>query len=96
VSVDHVDNAMGWIGMGTIIGARLYSVAQNGALEYLKAPWTILAVGRAVSPSSAAGSAPLAGVLYSRRHRLSFLRLADAANVALLRKTRLRPYETIS
>ena len=78
LSVDHVDNAIGWIGLGTIVGARLYFVAKNEALEYLKAPWTILAVWEGgLAFFGGLFGATLAGVLYARRHRLPFLRLAD-------------------
>lgn len=78
ISFDHVDNAIGWIAVGTIIGARLYFVAQNDVWEYLKEPWTILAVWEGgLAFFGGLFGAIIAGALYSRRHGLPFLRLAD-------------------
>lgn len=78
ISIDHVDNAIGWIAAGIIAGARLYFVAQNDTLEYLKAPWTILAIWEGgLAFFGGLFGATAAGALYSRRYQLPFLRLAD-------------------
>jgi len=74
----HVDNAISWIAAGTIIGARLYFVAQNDPWQYIQAPWTILAVWEGgLAFFGGLFGAIAAGALYARRHGLSFLRLAD-------------------
>ena len=76
--VNHVDDAITWIAVGSIIGARLYFVAQNDLLEYLRVPWTILAVWEGgLAFFGGLFGATVAGYFYARRHRLLFGRFAD-------------------
>lgn len=78
ITKDHVDNAISWIAVGTIVGARLYFVAQNDPWQYLMAPWTIFAVWEGgLAFFGGLFGAIAAGALYCRRYQLSFLRLAD-------------------
>ncbi len=73
-----IDDLVIWILVGSLVGARLYFVAQNNPVAYLRAPWRILAVwegGLALFGGLFGGI--FAGWLYVRRAGLSFSRLAD-------------------
>ena len=78
VSHDHVDGLMTSIAVGTVVGARLYFVLQNDPLSYLQEPWRLLAVWEGgLAFFGGLFGATLAAFLYTRRHRLSFRRVAD-------------------
>lgn len=76
---DGLDAMSLWVLFGAMIGARLYYIAQNEPAAYLAAPWRILAVwqgGLAYFGGLFGGIG--AAYLYTRRHGLSFARVADA------------------
>ena len=78
IAREHVENAILWIAIGTMLGARLYYVVQNDFQEYLREPWRILAVwegGLAFFGGLFGGI--VAAWLYARKHALPFARLAD-------------------
>ena len=63
---------------GSLLGARLYFVVQNGFLEYLREPWRIIAIwegGLAFFGGLFGGI--FAGWLYARRIGLSFNQIGD-------------------
>ena len=73
-----VDDVIVWIMLGSMLGARLYYVAQNEPVEYLMRPWRILAIwegGLAFFGGLLGGIG--AAYVYARRVRVSFARLAD-------------------
>lgn len=73
-----IDDLVIWILVGSVLGARLYFVAQNTPGEYLRAPWRILAIwegGLAFFGGLFGGI--VAGWRFARRAGLSFSRLAD-------------------
>lgn len=84
VSKERVEELLIWIVVGTIAGARLYFIAQNDFLEYLRQPWRILAVweGGLAFFGGLAG-ATLAAFLYSQLRGLPFARLADLVAPAI-------------
>jgi len=41
---EHVDEALTWIALGTVGGARLYFIVQNDVSAYIPEPWRIVAV----------------------------------------------------
>jgi phosphatidylglycerol:prolipoprotein diacylglycerol transferase len=74
----HVDALIAWIAAGTVIGARLYYVAQNDLAEYVAHPWRILAVWEGgLAFFGGLLGAILAAYIYIRHHHLPFLRTAD-------------------
>lgn len=73
-----VEELVAWIAAGTVLGARLYFVAQNDPLAYLTEPWRIFAVwegGLAFFGGVFGGT--LAGWAYACLNGLSFPRVAD-------------------
>lgn len=73
-----VEDVVVWVLVGSLLGARLYFVAQNDPGEYLHQPWRILAIwegGLAFFGGLFGGI--LAGWLYTKRSHLSFARIAD-------------------
>ncbi len=80
----HVDPLIVWIAVGTVIGARLYYVAQNETLDYLAHPWRILAIWEGgLAFFGGLFGAILAAYIYVRRHKLPFLRTADLFAAAI-------------
>lgn len=78
VSHEHVDGLITSIALGTVVGARLYFVVQNEPLSYLYEPWRLLAVWEGgLAFFGGLFGATFAAYLYTRRHRLSFSRVAD-------------------
>jgi phosphatidylglycerol---prolipoprotein diacylglyceryl transferase len=78
VAREHVEGLMVSIALGTIAGARLYFVVQNDFSSYVSQPWRVLAVwegGLAFFGGLFGGI--LAAYVYTRRHGLPFLRVAD-------------------
>jgi len=78
VASEHVEGLMVSIVLGTIAGARLYFVVQNDFSSYVSQPWRILAVwegGLAFFGGLFGGI--LAAYIYTCRHGLPFLRVAD-------------------
>lgn len=74
-----------WIMVGSVMGARLYFIAQNDPGSYLREPWRVLAIwegGLAYFGGLFGGV--LAALLYSRRQGLPFLRVADLFAPAIL------------
>jgi len=84
VSKERIEELLIWIVVGTIAGARLYFIAQNDFLDYLRQPWRILAVweGGLAFFGGLAG-ATLAAFLYSRLRGLRFAHLADLVAPAI-------------
>ncbi len=79
-----VENLVIWILVGTLVGARLYYLAQNDFGAYLAEPWRMLAVwegGLAFFGGLFGGIA--AAFLYTRREGLPFLRVADLFALAI-------------
>lgn len=75
---EKIDGLMIWIVVGTLIGARLYFIVQNGPKDYLNEPWRILAVWEGgLAYFGGLFGALLASFLYVRRQGLSFARVAD-------------------
>lgn len=73
-----VESLLVWTLLGTIIGARLYFVAQNDPLTYLKEPWTILEVWEGgLAYFGGLLGAIAAAFLYTRRAGLPFAKVAD-------------------
>lgn len=73
-----VESLLLWILLGTVIGARLYFVAQNDPLEYLREPWTILKIWEGgLAYFGGLLGAIAAGFLYARHALLPFSRVAD-------------------
>ena len=67
-----------WILIGTVIGARLYYVAQNAPFRYIERPWTILEIWEGgLAYFGGLFGAIAAAFLYARRAHLPFLRIAD-------------------
>jgi phosphatidylglycerol:prolipoprotein diacylglycerol transferase len=78
VSSEHIDGLMSSIGIGTVFGARLYFVLQNDPLAYVQEPWRFLAFWEGgLAYFGGLFGAVAAAFLYTRRHRLSFGRVAD-------------------
>lgn len=78
VSHQHVDGLLTTISVGTLLGARLYFVLQNDPLSYLRQPWMFFAVWEGgLAFFGGLFGATLAAYLYTRRHGLSFVRVAD-------------------
>src|SRR2546421_8009485 len=72
----EIESLLGWILVGTIIGARIYFVVQNDFADYLIHPWRIAILwegGLAFFGGLLGGI--LAAFIFARRHILSFLRL---------------------
>ena len=75
---EKIGGLMIWIVVGTLIGARLYFIVQNGPKDYLNEPWRILAVWEGgLAYFGGLFGALLASFLYVRRQGLSFARVAD-------------------
>ncbi len=69
---------MCWIIGGTVIGARLYYVAQNDTMQYLFHPWRILAVWEGgLAYFGGLFGALLASFIYLRWQRISFWKVGD-------------------
>lgn len=67
-----------WIVGGTVLGARLYYVAQNDTMQYLSHPWQILAVWQGgLAYFGGLFGAIAAAIIYLHRQRISFWRVAD-------------------
>lgn len=78
VTAAVVDEVLVWIMLGSMLGARLYYVAQNEPVEYLTHPWRIVAVWEGgLAFFGGLFGAIGAAYLYARRTRASFARLAD-------------------
>src|SRR5712692_5800694 len=78
VTPSVVDDLIVWIMLGSMLGARLYYVAQNEPIDYLTHPWRIFAIwegGFAFFGSLFGGIG--AAYVYARRRGASFARLAD-------------------
>ena len=74
----HLDRLLLWIAIGTVLGARLYYVVQNGPLSYLHHPWQIVAVWEGgLAYFGGLFGAVAAALLYSRHYHLPFLPVAD-------------------
>lgn len=75
---EKIDGLMIWIVVGTLIGARLYFIAQNRPIDYLNEPWRILAVWEGgLAYFGGLFGALLAAFVYVRREGLSFAIVAD-------------------
>ncbi len=78
LSVEKLETMLVWLLAGVVLGARLYFVAQNEPLEYLREPWRILAVWEGgLAYFGGLFGALLAGWAFCLRHELSFPRVAD-------------------
>jgi phosphatidylglycerol---prolipoprotein diacylglyceryl transferase len=78
VSREHIDGLIGSIALGTVLGARLYFVLQNDLAGYVQAPWRFLAIWEGgLAYFGGLFGAIAAAFIYTRRHRLSFARVAD-------------------
>src|SRR5213593_4892192 len=44
LATERIDDLVLWILVGTLLGARVYYVAQNDPAQYLREPWRILAI----------------------------------------------------
>lgn len=76
--VGHVDDVLVWIVCGTIAGARIYYVAQNDLVSYLREPLRILAVWEGgLAFFGGLLGATFAAYLYARSHGVSFPVMAD-------------------
>lgn len=74
----NLESLMIWIAAGTVIGARLYYVAQNDTLNFLTHPWLILAVWQGgLAYFGGLFGAIAAAVIYLHRQRIDFWRVAD-------------------
>lgn len=73
-----IESLLLWVLVGTVVGARLYYVAQNDPLTYLKQPWTILEIWEGgLAYFGGLVGAIAAAFLYARYSHLQFLTLAD-------------------
>ena len=73
-----IESLLVWILVGTVIGARLYYVAQNEPLAYFKEPWTILKVWEGgLAYFGGLLGAICASFLYTRHAGLRFAHAAD-------------------
>jgi phosphatidylglycerol:prolipoprotein diacylglycerol transferase len=78
VAAEKVEELLGWLIIGVVLGARLYFVAQNDALGYLREPWRILAIWEGgLAYFGGLFGATLAGWLWCRRAGYSFARVSD-------------------
>lgn len=78
VQREQVESLLVWVLVGTVVGARLYYVAQNSPGAYFRAPWRILAVWEGgLAYFGGLFGATLAAYLYTRREKLSFARVTD-------------------
>ena len=78
VSREHIDGLMSSIGLGTVLGARLYFVLQNDLVSYMEEPWRLFAVWEGgLAYFGGLFGATIAAFIYTRRHRISFSRVAD-------------------
>ena len=67
-----------WIVTGTVIGARLYYVAQNEAMQYLSHPWRVFAVWQGgLAYFGGLFGALAAAFIYLHWQRISFWKVAD-------------------
>jgi phosphatidylglycerol:prolipoprotein diacylglycerol transferase len=73
-----VESLLLWILLGTVIGARLYYVAQNDPLTYIARPWTILKIWEGgLAYFGGLLGAIATGFFYTRRAQLPFAMVAD-------------------
>ena len=78
VSRAKIESLLMWTLVGTVIGARLYYVAQNEPLVYLMEPWTILEVWEGgLAYFGGLLGAIGAAFLYTRLAGLPFAKVAD-------------------
>ena len=78
LSVTQVEGVLGSVAVGTVIGARLYFVLQNEPLLYLQDLWRLIAIWEGgLAFFGGLFGAIGAAYLYTRRHRLPFVRVAD-------------------
>lgn len=76
---------MCWIVCGTVIGARLYYVAQNETMQYLVHPWRIFAVWEGgLAYFGGLFGALLAAFIYLHRQRINFWKVADVFAPAIV------------
>jgi phosphatidylglycerol---prolipoprotein diacylglyceryl transferase len=81
---EKIEGLLVWILIGTLLGARLYFIAQNEPAAYLHEPWRIVAVWEGgLAYFGRLFGAILAGYLYTRRERLQFARIADLFAAAI-------------
>lgn len=74
----HLERLLLWIVAGTVAGARLYYIAQNNPLDYFHRPWQIVAVWEGgLAYFGGLFGAVAAAFLYTKRHHLAFLPVAD-------------------
>jgi phosphatidylglycerol:prolipoprotein diacylglycerol transferase len=74
----QVDEALTWIVLGTLIGARFYFIVQNDLPAYIAEPWRIFAVWEGgLAYFGGLFGATVAAFLYTRIRGLPFLKLAD-------------------
>ena len=75
---EQIEHLMIWIVAGTVIGARLYYIAQNDTADYIAHPLRILMVWEGgLAYFGGLLGATLAAYLYTRRAKLVFGRVAD-------------------
>jgi len=74
----NLETLMLWIAAGTVIGPRLYYVAQNDTMQYLTHPWQILAVWQGgLAYFGGLFGALAAAFIYIHRQHISFWKVAD-------------------
>ena len=75
---EQVEEALVWIALGTVVGARLYFIIQNDAAAYLAEPWRIVAIWEGgLAYFGGLFGAIIAAFLYTRIRGLPFAKLAD-------------------
>jgi phosphatidylglycerol:prolipoprotein diacylglycerol transferase len=78
VAAEHAEALLVWTLLGSFVGARLYFIAQNDPLEYLREPWQILAVWEGgLAFFGGLFGATLAAFLYTKQTSVSFAAAAD-------------------
>lgn len=78
IAHEKIDGLLIWIIIGTVLGARLYYVAQNDPGSYLRQPWRIAAIWEGgLAYFGGLFGAILAAFIHTKREKLSFARVAD-------------------